>query len=61
MKTNTPTPRTCRGFPVIALALAALGLSQPAAQAGIITTDDTVKLSASSGQNNASVVGQWTT
>ncbi|MCX6873842.1 MAG: Ig-like domain-containing protein [Verrucomicrobia bacterium] len=61
MKTNTPTPRTFRGLPAIALALAALGLSQPAAQAGIITTDDTVKLSASSGQNNASVVGQWTT
>ena len=47
----------------IALAIAALvlGLSQPAAQAGIITSDDIVQLSAGGGQNNASVVGQWTT
>ena len=56
---HTPcTSRTFRGCSV--LALAALGLAQPAAQAAIITSDDTVQLSASGGQNNASVVGQWT-
>jgi hypothetical protein len=37
MKTNTPAPRTFRGLPAIALALAALGLSQPAAQAELLT------------------------
>jgi hypothetical protein len=60
MKTNTTTPRTFRGLTVIALAFAALGLSQPAVQAGIIISDDTVKLSAGGGQNDATVVGQWT-
>ena len=61
MKTNITTPRYFRGFTAIALALAALGLSQPVARAAIITSDDTVKLSAGGGQNNASVVAQWTT
>ena len=37
MKSNTTTPQTFRGIPVIALALAALGLSQPAAQAELLT------------------------
>jgi autotransporter-associated beta strand protein len=37
MKPNTPAPRTFRGLPAIALALAALGLSQPAAQAELLT------------------------
>ena len=37
MKTNTTTPRTFRGFTAIAIALAALGLCQPEAQAATIT------------------------
>ena len=37
MKTTATTPRAFRGLTVIALALAALGLSQPAAQAAAIT------------------------
>ncbi len=37
MQTNTTTPRTFRGLTAIALALAALGLSQPAAQAAATT------------------------
>ena len=39
MKTNTTTSRPFRGLTAIALALAALGLSQPAAQAAPITYD----------------------
>ncbi len=61
MKSTTPTPRTFRGLPAIALALAALGLSQPAARGEIITSDDTIQLSAGGDQDNASVVDQWTT
>ena len=37
MKTNTTTSRTFRGFTAIALALAALGLSQTAARAELLT------------------------
>ncbi|MEI6606857.1 MAG: hypothetical protein WCP35_16220, partial [Verrucomicrobiota bacterium] len=42
MKTTTPTPRTFRDLAAIALALAALGLSQPAAQAAAITWNSAV-------------------
>ena len=60
MKTNTTTPRTFRGFTVIALAIAALGLSHPAARAAIITTDTTVHTNATS-DTDSQVVTKWTT
>ena len=65
MQTNTTTLRTFRGIPAIAFALAALGLSQPAARAELLTNGSFETVTPSPGTsayaaNASTVLDGWT-